>query len=519
MRILALSLLLLLSSAVQAQSTFTFNNGAEPESLDPHIITGLSEMRLAEALYEGLVNYHPETLTPVPGVATSWTVSKDGLKYTFYINPKAQWSDGTPVTAHDFILSWKRVLTAKTGVSYASLFFMIKGAEDFYTGKLTTFAKVGMKAVDPLTLTVELRNPCGYFLDLVAFSTLYPIRVDLLEKFKSKWMEPQNLVTNGAFTLSKWEPRQQIVLKKNPHYWDKDTVKLDTVVALPLDDLNTAYKMYLEGSIHWLSAVPTPKIEEIKRNPDYYAAPYLGTYFYRFNVTKAPYSDVHLRKALLLATDRKAITAGLLKGGQTPVSSFCPPVAGYTPIEGLDYNPEQARREFEKSAYAKSSSQRAPLEILYNTSESHKQIAEAIAQQWKEVLGVQVVTRNQEWKVYLADTKALKYDIARSSWVGDYGDPATFFSIFRGGDGNNRTGWKNDEYDTLLKASERETDPDKRRALFTKMELLLVTIDPPILPIYRYVNQGMLREEVLGWFENIRDIHPMKYIYLEKTKK
>ncbi len=517
MRIYILFVLLLLSTTINAQSKFVFNNGAEPDTLDPQLISGLSEMRLAEALYEGLLSYNPKNLTPQAGVAKSWKISQDGLHYTFYINPNAKWSDGTPVTAYDFVLSWQRALTVATAASYVNLFFIIDNAQKFYKGKINSFSKVGIYAKDPLTLKVKLSKPCSYFLDLMAFVAFYPIRIDLLDKYKTKWTQPKNLVTNGAFTLDQWNSRQSIILIKNRHYWDAKNVKLDKVVALAYDDINTAYKMFLEGSIDWLPAIPTQQIDEIKLNPDYYVSPYLGTYFYRFNITKKPFDNVHFRRALIYATDRQSITKNLLKGGQKAVSSFCPPVAGYHPVEGCYYNPTKARQELKKSGYGAVGKKLPPIEILYNTSESHKQIAETIASQWKQVLGIDVISRNQEWKVYLSETKKLHYQVARSSWIGDYGDPSTFFSIFRGNDSNNRTGWNNSKYNKLLNQAQTETNPKKRLQLFQQMELLLVKTDPPILPIYRYVNQGMLREYVMGWYENIRDIHPMKYIYLDKT--
>ena len=500
----------------KAEQHFIFNNGTEPKSIDPHVISGLAEMRITEALFEGLVSYDPKTLEPRPGVAESWKISDDWLIYTFTLRRNAKWSDGKTITANDFLLSWKRVLTRETASPYTNLLYSIKGAEEYYRGKIKDFSGVGVRVIDPFTLEVCLKAPCSYFLDLMAFTTLYPVRVDLIEKHKNQWTKPENIVSNGAFVLKKWLPRQKIVLEKNPCYWDRDFVKLSRVTIKPLEDSSTAYKLFLEKELHWLQSVPTGKIDEVKRSPDYYASPFLGTYFYRFNVTRAPFDDVRVRRAFSMAIDRTEITNHLLRGGQKPQSFYCPDVAGYKSKAGLNLDIKTARRLLRKAGYGSGGKKFPVVEIIYNTSEAHKMVAEALAQQWKQALGVTVNARNMEWKTYLSEMKELKYQIARSSWIGDYNDPDTFFNIFRTGDGNNRTGWSSKLYDELLLQSQIEPNPDKRLKLFHAMEKILVEEECPIMPIYGYVNQGLLSESVMGWYENIRDIHPLKYIWMEK---
>lgn len=493
---------------------FVLNNGADPETFDIHKITGVTEFRISKELFEGLTTLDPETLEIRPGTAASWDISRDGLKYKFHIRKEAKWSDGKDLTAQDFILSWKRLLTTETAAPYANLLFHVKGTKEFYEGKIE-FARVGLKALGEKTLEVSLAIPCTYFLDLTAFAVLFPIRVDIIETFKEKWLKPENLVCNGPFRLQEYSPRRHVVLIKNNTYWDKNFVKLEKITFRPLDDLNTSYKLYLEGGLHWMPGLPTARIEEIKRHPDYYAAPYLGTYFYRFNVTKYPFNDPKIRRAFSLSINRREITEGLLKGGQHPVSSYCPPVSGYKPIKGLSYDRKKAITLFKDAGFGPSQKPFPDVEILYNTSESHKMIAEAIARGWKETFGINITSRNQEWKVYLSDTKDLKFQIARSSWIGDYGDPNTFFEIFKSTDGNNRTGWSNERYDALLEKAALERNHEKRLALFSEMEKILVEDECPIMPIYRYVNQGLLSESVMGWYQNIRDIHPLKYVWME----
>jgi oligopeptide transport system substrate-binding protein len=260
--------------------------------------------------------------------------------------------------------------------------------------------------------------------------------------------------------------------------------------------------------------VPVAKIDEVKRLPDYYAVPYLGTYFYRFNCSRPPFDDARVRKAFSLALDRRVITEHVLKGGQVPATWFCPDVAGYKHVAGVAYDPAQAKKLLAEAGYGET--KKFPtVELLYNTSEAHKQVAESVVQQWNANLGVQVSLRNSEWKVYLADVEKMDYQVARGSWIGDYGDPNTFFDLWVTDGGNNRTGWSNKQYDDLLKASQAERDPQKRIAILKQMETVLVEQELPIMPVYMYVNQGLLKDSVRGWHENVRDIHPFQYLWME----
>ncbi len=496
-----------------AEQHLVFNNGADPETLDPHLMTGLPEMRLAEALFEGLVTYDPSDLTPRPGVAESWEISENGLIYTFHLRKNAKWSDGTEVLAQDFASAWERGLSPIN--RYINLFFPIAGAESYSEGKLDDFNKVGIRTKGSHTLEVILHSPCPYFLDLVAFPTYYPVRVDLIEKFKEKWTRPENIVNNGPFILKEWSPRKQIVFEKNSFYWDKDFVKLEEVTALPIADLNTAYKLFQDGKLHWMPSLPVSRIDELKRSPDYYVYPMLGTYFYRFNVTKPPFDDPRVRQAFCLATDRIEICKELLNGGEQPSNHFCPPVAGYKPVEGLKHDIISARKLLNAAGYGDTKKKFPKIELIYNTSEGHKMIAEAVSQQWKQNLGIDIVPRNMEWKVYLDNQNNLDYTISRSSWIGDYADPFTFFSIFRTNDGNNRTGWSCKEYDEILDKVSKTINTEERNNLFNDLESLLVETECPVLPIYEYVNKGLIKESVMGWEANIRDVHPLKYIWRE----
>ncbi|MBA3707946.1 MAG: peptide ABC transporter substrate-binding protein [Planctomycetes bacterium] len=510
----------------KSKQELVFNNQAEPETLDPTIMKGVLESRIGIALFEGLVGYDPKTLEARPGVATSWTVSDDHLVYTFNLRPDACWSDGSPLTARDFARSWQRAITPATAAEYVYQFYPIVGAEDFFLGKLSDFSKVGIEVVDDHTIRTRLRAPCPYFLDLVAFTTLMPVPVDRVQKFGERWVLPENILGNGPFKLASWERGKGIEMVPNEHYWDRAHVRLTKITARPYDKDEIAYQLYLDNKLDWIPSVPVAKIDEIKRNPDFYAYPFLGSGFYRFNCTKPPFNDARVRKAFSLAIDRKTITEHVLRAGEVPATWFVPDigpkVGGYRHVKGLAEDRELARTLLAECSYPApgrpsfKTKPFPPVELLYNTSENNKAIAEAIVSQWKDALGVTVTLRNSEWKVYLADMDALKFDVCRGSWVGDYNDANTFLDMFVTNGGNNRTGWSNTDYDRLVGESQREGDPAKRLVLLQRLERILVEEQFPIMPIYIYVNKGMLRERVHGWYDNVRDLHPFQYMWIEE---
>lgn len=497
--------------------TFRFNNGTEPETLDLHIMTGVTENRLATALFEGLVSQHPETLDIVPGVAKSWTISADRTVYTFHFRDDAKWTDGQPVTAQDFYNSWERALTPATTCQYGYMFFPIKNSEAFYKGKIKDFSQVGVKVKDAKTLVVTLSNPCPYFLHLAAFKTLYPVPMAVVQKHGDKWTRPENIVSNGPFQLKEWVANQQITMVPNENYWDRKNVRLKKLIAYAYTDPETSYKLFRQGKMDWCTSIPTPKIDEIKRLPDYYVQPYLGSYFYRVNVEKPPFNDVRVRKALTMGFDREIITRDLLKGGQIPAGYFSPEMLGYKPPTGLRYDRAQARKLLAEAGYPNGKGF-PTIDLLYNTQESHKQVAEAIARQWKENLGITVSLRNNEWKVYLAEVDKRNFHLARGGWIGDYVDPNTFLDLFMTGGGNNNTGWSNKRYDDLIRGAAKSGDQKERFKLFHQAEKILVEEECPIIPIYIYVNQGLLSEKVAGWYENVLDHHTYQYIWMEPVE-
>jgi oligopeptide transport system substrate-binding protein len=501
-------------SSAQEQ-VFRVNNLAEPESLDPGLVTGVPEHRIISNLFEGLAVNDPKDLSPQPGMAKSWAVSKDGLTYTFTLRD-ATWTDGRTVTAHDFVYAWERVLNPKTGAKYAQQLYYLRNGEEYNKGKVTNFAQVGVKAADDKTLVVTLHAPTPYFLFLTAFYTLYPVPKWAIEAHGKDWVKPGKIVSNGAFKLASWVPQRELVLEKNPGHWDAAQTKLQKAVFIPTDDMNTAYKQFLAGDSDWMTSVPPAQIEAARQKPEYYVTPYLGTYYFRFNVGKAPTSDVRVRKALSMAVDREALTKFVTKAGEISTSSFVPVnMPGYEGVKGLPFDPAGAKKLLAEAGFPDGKGF-PKVELLYNTSDLHRAITQAVQQMWKESLGIQVDLVNVEWKVYLARQAALDYQISRAGWIGDYVDPNTFLDMWITGGGNNQTGWSNKRYDDLIARAGRTLDAKERMKLFNEAERLLVGDEVPIMPLYTDVNKGMLSRKVKGWHPNILDQHPLKHISIEK---
>lgn len=502
---------------------FVWNNEAEPETLDPAVMTGVTEHQLALALFEGLVSHHPETLEPIPGVAESWTISDDLLVYTFKLRKDAKWSNGDPVTAEDFRWSWERALR-HPNCQYKEMFAAIRGAakfaEDAGAGaEKGNWGDVGVSIPDPHTLVVRLESPTAYFLELCAFETLMPVHRKTVEANPTDWTKPGKIVSNGPFALEKWEPRAKIEMVPNPQWWNRRIVRLERMVIKAIDDQSTSYNEYLSGGVDWIRSIAAGKVTDAQAHPDYYVQPYLGSYFFRFNVTKKPFNDVRVRKAFNRAVDKQVICETVLKAGQTPATGIVSPgIAGYPELQGLSYDVAAARALLAEAGYP--DGQGFPeVKLLYNTSESHKQVCEKLVEMWKTNLGVRVSLANCEWKVYLEDTRRLAYDLQRGGWIGDYADPSTFLDMWCTGRGNNNTGWSDEKYDDLLARSVKEADPTKRFAILAEAERYLCTEQLPIMPLYYYVNQGFLRPRVKGWHENVRDLHPFQYLYLDGPAK
>jgi oligopeptide transport system substrate-binding protein len=508
------------TSCRRAQPTadLTFINGAEPESLDPAIVTGQPEGRLCLALFEGLTSFDAAGLLG-PAIAESWDISPDGRTYTFHMRD-TRWSNGDPVTADDFVQSWKRVLDPAFASKYVEQLYYVENAEAYNNGKITDFDRVGVKALDPLTLQVRLANPTPFFLDLCAFQTLMPVHLRSIARWGDDWIKPGKLVSNGAYMLEDWRIDDHIRLKANPYYWRKEKVSLQVIDALPISQATTAFNLFYSGRVDLLldkGLVPPLIIGEIRKQPYFHANPFLGTYFYRFNVKRPPFNDARVRKALALAIDKTRIVEKITRAGEPIAGSFSPPgLPGYTPPAGLSYNVADARRLLGEAGYPEGKGF-PKFSILYNNSEVNEQIATEIQAMWHEQLGLQVNLRTEEWKVYLNSMQSLDYDVCRSSWVGDYNDPNTFLGCFLTHSGNNCTGYSSAEYDRLVNEANQQTDSKVRVAMLRQAETILVEKDLPMTPIYYYVGITLYDGTKLGGLEpNVIDEHPLREMYWKK---
>lgn len=508
-----------------AKQILHLGNGTEPKDLDPHTVTGVPEHNIISALFEGLISVDPATLAPQPAVAESWLISNDGKRYTFTLRDNANWSNGDPVTADDFVWSWQRMLSPALASEYAYQLFTIKNAQAFNHGELQDFSQVGVKAINSKTLVVELENPTPYFLSLLAHYSTFAVHPPTILAFGDRdqagtlWTRPGNLVGNGPFTLDSWRLNYIIRVKKNPQYWDHQTVRLNEILFYPIDSALTEERMFRTGVLHATSSTPLDKIASYQTNdPEKISIdPYLGTYYYRLNVTEKPLDDVRVRRALSMSIDRQAITDSITKGGQIPAFTFTPPnTQGYfANNNSIRYDLAQAKQLLSEAGFPNGEGF-PEIELTYNTSDGHRRIAVAIQQMWKLALNINVRLSNQDWKVYLSRIQALDYSIARAAWIGDYPDPNTFLDMFVTDGGNNQTGWSNSQYDQLIALAASEADEKKRYQFFQQAEQLLMD-ESPIIPIYTYTRVLLKHPQLKGWEPNILDIHPYKYVYLEDS--
>ncbi len=517
------------AQATQAAQIFSFNNHAEPETLDSALATGRTERVIIMALFEGLADLHPRTLEVIPGTAKAWKVSDSGTHYTFHIRENARWSNGDAVTAHDFVYAWRRVLDPKTGSQYAYNLYHIVGGREYNTGKLKDFNKVGIRATADRVLEVRLEHPTPYFLFLTSHFSLFPVHRRTLERHGPKWTRPKNIVSNGAFTLKEWRPHDRIVTMKSPRYWDAANVRLQQLNIYPLENKETVLNFYKTGKIQWSGSgnyLPDARIPQLRKRSDYHEPVRFATYFLRLNVTRPPLDNIDVRRALYLAIDRNIIASKITRSGEKAAYSLTPTMlTHYQPPQGPQFNPSKAAEHLSRAGfcapgYNKKGCKPFPkVEMLYNTDERHKQIFLAIQQMWKQHLGIKHASLlNREWKVYLKEQRAKQYMVSRSGWIGDYPDPITFLEMFMSDSGLNYTGWGHAKYDELVTASHSEVNPKRREKILQEAEAVLLE-ELPIIPLLYYTTSYLLDSRVGGHYENYLDLHPYKAIYIKEDRR
>ncbi len=376
-------------------------------------------------------------------------------------------------------------------------------------------SEVGAQAKNATTLVVTLKNPTPYFHHLAAFYPLYPVNRECIEEHGPEWSKPENIVTNGPFMLQMRRIRDRIRMVKNPHYWGAKDVQLEVVDAMPIKSETTSLNMYLEGQLDWTITVPNSMIPLLKERPDFRSAPALITYFYRLNVDRPPLDNVLVRRALNAAMNKREIVEQVTRAGQIPARGLVPPgMAGYTGAECGEFDVREARRLLAEAGFPNSRGLPS-IEVLYNTSEAHRAIAEVIQQQWKQNLGVDVKLRNLEWGVYLDTVTNTQFQVARAGWIADYPDPNTFLDMWVTDGPQNNTNWSNPEYDALIHQAATEADPERRMEILREAEIILMD-ELPIIPIYFYVTTNMVQPRVQGFHPNVIDTHPLHLLRIEK---
>ena len=504
-----------------------YGNGAEPQGLDPHVVTGVPENHLIRALFEGLAVKNPITLEPEPGVAERWTFNDDRSVITFYLNPNAKWSNGEQVTADDFVWSWNRALHPETGNLYAYMLYPVKNAEAYAKGEVSEFSEVGVKALDETTLRVTLNAPTPYFIQLMDHYSTFAVHPETLLKFGkmtdrfTPWTRVGNIVSNGAFVLEDWALNRHIKMIKNQEYWDKDNVSLNGVVFYPTENEVSEERMFRVEQLHRTEGVPLDKVPVYREIPEspYMQDPYLGTYYYLVNIDRPPVDDVRVRQALSMSLDREQLARTVMQEVVIPAYSITPPgTLGYQPPKLFDFDPEKARQLLAEAGYPNGEGWPG-LDIIYNTNEAHRKIAVAVQQMWKKYLNVDITISNQEWKVYLNAVSQRDFQVARRGWIGDYVDPNNFLDLFITDGGNNNTGFANDYYDEMiLQLAPRAPTEEERFAIFHEAETLLMQ-QMPIIPIYTYATRHLVHPSVEGMSANLMDSLNLKYVKLVPGRK
>lgn len=499
-------------------------NGAEPASLDPQKVEGSPGNKVVKDLFEGLINQDAEG-NVIPGQAESWTISEDNREFIFKIRKDAKWSNGDPVTAHDFVYGFQRAVDPATASRYSWYMEVptIINASEIVAGKKPVDT-LGVKALDDHTFQVNLEKPVPYFIKMLAHYTMFPAPQKVIKEHGDNWTRAENMVSNGAYKLSSWTVNESIVLERNAQYWNNDETVINKVTFLPISG-NTELSRYKAGEVdvtNGINPIPLQHFSKLQKEipAEIKITPRLSTYYYEFNMDEKPFDDVRVRKALSYAINRDAIAKYVMKQGHTPAYTFTPnSVAGFVP-PATEYSQmtqkerdQKARELLEDAGFNKNN----PLKVslLYNTDEAHKQIAIAVSQMWKP-LGVQVTLENQEWKTFLDTKNQGDYQVARAGWAGDYNEASTFLDLMTSGHGQNDANFASPEYDALMQKSRVVTSDEERSALYKRAEEILAD-EVPLAPVVQYVTSRLVKTYVGGYpMKNVEDNVYTRDLYIIK---
>ena len=491
--------------------------GPEPDTIDPALNSAVDGATLLIHAFEGLMSLD-ENGVPVEAQAESYTISDDGLTYTFKLRDGLKWSDGQPIVAEDYVYAWNRAVDPETGADYSYMFDVIEGYEE---------GKLNVEAPDDKTIVVKLKAITPYFLELCAFPTYFPVRKDIVEAEPDAWAtKPETYVGNGPYIMKEWVHDSHIIFEKNPNYWNADAIIPETIKFLLMSDDNAILAAFENGDILLADSMPNDEIDAWKDREEFIIQPQLGTYYISFNTQREPLNDPRVRKALTLAIDREYICTQIGKAGQQPAGAFVPtglsdadPTKEFREVGGNYYDPSaeayQANLEEAKKLLAEAGYPNGEgfptLEYLYNEGTGHQQIAEAIQSMWKEI-GVNIELASQEWNTFLNTRKNGEYDIARNGWLGDYNDPISFLDMWTTDSGNNDAQWSNKDYDELIAKIKSSSDREERMKLMHEAEDILFE-EYVLAPVYYYVDIYLKSPKLEGFYAS-----PLGYKYFMYSK-
>lgn len=499
-------------------------NNSNPEGLDPHRTEGVATSNVQRDLFEGLTAEAPDG-SIVPGAAESWVISEDGLRYTFRLRAKARWSNGDPVSADDWVFSFRRSVDPATGSRYALILAPIRNAEEVIGGRQPPTA-LAVRAVGPLTLEIELKAATPYFLGLLAHNAAYPVHPPSAIAFGDAYGRAENLVSNGAYMAAELVVGSHVKLLKNPHFHDAANVHIEEVNFYPIENLSAELSRYRADQLDWTYEVPSAQLGWIKRElgDELRVAPYFGMYYFGFNTTRPPLDDVRIRRALAMAIEREVITERLMGMRGTASYGFVPQgIPGYRRQQPSWAAWSQAERDAEARRLLAEAGfgpdNPLEVEVRYNTHEDHKRISLAIAWMWRSKLGVRARLLNEEFRVFLANRRQrMVTQVYRAGWIGDYLDPYTFLEINRAESAQNDAGWRNPDYDALLARAAREPDAETRLRLLEQAEAIMLD-EVPHASIFGYTSKRLVKPWVKGWQPNPLDHHATRWMWIEKHER
>ena len=514
---------LLTPTPVIAQVVYHRGNSADPETLDPHKTSTVYEAHVLRDMFEGLV-IHNGKGEIVPGVAESWTASKDGVIHTFKFRANAKWSNGDVVKASDFVFAYRRIMNPETGAKYAKILFAIKNAESASKGKAKP-EEIGVKAVDDRTLEITLEKPTPYFLELLAHQTALPLHEASVTKYGTNFVKPENWVSNGPYVLKEFVPGSHIRTVKNPNFHDAANVKIDAVMFYPTKDTAAAIRRVEAGELHSNDDIPADQIKALKAKfgDQIKLAPFLGTYYLAVNTTKAPFNDQRVRQALSMAIDREFLADQIWGNTMVAGYSFVPPgIGNYGEPAYADYKemaPEE-RDDLVKALLDETGfgPGKPPLkvEIRFNMTDNNRATVVAIAEQWKK-FGIEASLIHTDAKTHFAYLRdGGDFDVARAGWIGDYSDPQNFlFLLESDAVGLNYARYKNLDYDDLMRKAASEVDLGERAKVLLAAETIFMH-DLPYIPILYYGSKNIVSKKLQGWSTNLKDVHPTRFLGLTK---